>query len=517
MTGKKWIMGLVGFVVVAGLGALAYGGVGFTANVTETGTGWQNLVFGWTFEVRASSSIFVTRVGVYDDGGDGLATPHVVGIWFGSNLIRSVEVPAGAGGECIDGYRYVELVPPLELQPNPIPPGPAYTLGVLLPANNADKFIMFASDVVFGGGGTIVPWWSVNYPGCYSRETSSPALTRPLNAQLNQKGLNVNFRYATAPAPTAYAGEDRSIYTSEQAVTILAGTGFDERGDSLRYRWLKGGIELQGWMDVSVVGTANLSLRVPVPPFIAGSYTLTLEVTDGVYTASDTMTLTVSNTPPEGVPSPASQVKNDTEEVRISAQLADYDGDPLSYTWQEGDSVLRSGQASPSAGGEPISIPDLVFLPGQLVPGSHEIQLVVSDGVNASVTGVATVQIVDTTMPTLSPKPDYTMLWPPDHELHSLRILANAADNSGGPIVLTASVTSSEPADDSGDGSTEVDCYIVEPVGSATGTIWVQLRAERSGTGEGRVYTITITATDLSDNQSTATVEVRVPHDKKKK
>ena len=63
---------------------------------------------------------------------------------------------------------------------------------------------------------------------------------------------------------------------------------------------------------------------------------------------------------------------------------------------------------------------------------------------------------------------------------------------------------------------TEEDC-VVTSVDNAAGMVLVQLRAERSGTGDGRVYTITITASDASGNQSTATVDVRVPHDRKKK
>jgi hypothetical protein len=38
------------------------------------------------------------------------------------------------------------------------------------------------------------------------------------------------------------------------------------------------------------------------------------------------------------------------------------------------------------------------------------------------------------------------------------------------------------------------------------------LRAERSGTGSGRVYTITYKATDVSGNYAIATVTVEVPH-----
>jgi hypothetical protein len=54
--------------------------------------------------------------------------------------------------------------------------------------------------------------------------------------------------------------------------------------------------------------------------------------------------------------------------------------------------------------------------------------------------------------------------------------------------------------------------------GKTTGDIQVDqsgnvyLRAERSGTGSGRVYTITYTATDASGNSTTASATVTVPH-----
>ena len=44
----------------------------------------------------------------------------------------------------------------------------------------------------------------------------------------------------------------------------------------------------------------------------------------------------------------------------------------------------------------------------------------------------------------------------------------------------------------------------------------MQLRAERSAFGEGRVYTITIIALDESGNSSKADVEIIVPHVKGK-
>lgn len=67
-----------------------------------------------------------------------------------------------------------------------------------------------------------------------------------------------------------------------------------------------------------------------------------------------------------------------------------------------------------------------------------------------------------------------------------------------------------------GDGNTSPDW--TEPViDQGNGIITFQLRAEHSGKGNGRVYKITITAVDTSNNTATANVEITVPHDKKKK
>jgi hypothetical protein len=95
-------------------------------------------------------------------------------------------------------------------------------------------------------------------------------------------------------------------------------------------------------------------------------------------------------------------------------------------------------------------------------------------------------------------------------------IRANATDNTGGPVRLEAVVTSNEPQNGLGDGDTSPDW--TEPViDQVNGIITLQLRAERSGTGSGRIYTITITGTDTSGNTSQAKVEIIVPHDKGKK
>jgi hypothetical protein len=59
-----------------------------------------------------------------------------------------------------------------------------------------------------------------------------------------------------------------------------------------------------------------------------------------------------------------------------------------------------------------------------------------------------------------------------------------------------------------------------EPISKADAVIidahHVSLRAERLGGGTGRIYTITITATDSHGNTSRANVTVTVPHDQGK-
>lgn len=137
------------------------------------------------------------------------------------------------------------------------------------------------------------------------------------------------------------------------------------------------------------------------------------------------------------------------------------------------------------------------------------------DGVNEPVSGEITVEIVDTTSPTLAPTANKTILWPPNHKMVDIVVEANVSDNSGLPVTLNASITSNEPIDGTGQGNKSPDW--TEPViDQENGIIMFQLRAERSGKGNGRVYTITITAADTSNNSTTVNIEITVPHDKKK-
>lgn len=69
-----------------------------------------------------------------------------------------------------------------------------------------------------------------------------------------------------------------------------------------------------------------------------------------------------------------------------------------------------------------------------------------------------------------------------------------------------------DPALDLGDGDTSPDW---EVLANGDGTFAVWLRAERSGTGTGRVYALRAAATDASGNSATASASVTVPRDQR--
>ncbi len=101
-----------------------------------------------------------------------------------------------------------------------------------------------------------------------------------------------------------------------------------------------------------------------------------------------------------------------------------------------------------------------------------------------------------------------SVLWPPNHRLVDVTVDYNVTDNCPlPPNSCTLSVTSNEPINGTGDGNTSPDWIILD-------ANHVQLRAERAGTGNGRIYTITITCIDSGGNSSHQSVTVSVPHDR---
>jgi hypothetical protein len=141
----------------------------------------------------------------------------------------------------------------------------------------------------------------------------------------------------------------------------------------------------------------------------------------------------------------------------------------------------------------------------------HAITLNVSDG-NKSSTDEVLITVVDTTAPVIGcALATPNILMPPDHRMVNVTVFASATDNCAAtPVCSIQDVISSEPQSGLGAGDLFPDIDMIDLLN-------VFLRAERSDTGNGRVYLITVECSDDAENTATQTVFVSVPRQQSNK
>ena len=105
-------------------------------------------------------------------------------------------------------------------------------------------------------------------------------------------------------------------------------------------------------------------------------------------------------------------------------------------------------------------------------------------------------------------------MWPPNHKYHTIDLIDVVTEASdlcdltlSADDMVLASTSSDEEENAKGAGNTVDDMVIAGDCRT------VDLRAERQGGGNGRVYTLDLEVTDASGNVGTAAAQVEVPHD----
>ena len=173
-------------------------------------------------------------------------------------------------------------------------------------------------------------------------------------------------------------------------------------------------------------------------------------------------------------------------EVTLNGTGSDPDGDALSFTW--------TGSFGTVSGASQV-----LTLPA----GTHVITLTVTDPHGGTASDTVVVTVVDDAPPVIaSINATPSVLTKANHEMVPVVVTVSVADACGTNVTCRITdVTSNEPVQGGGGA----------PDWQLTGDLTLLLHAERSGRGDGRVYTITVVCTDLSGNTATSTVLVTVP------
>jgi probable HAF family extracellular repeat protein len=347
--------------------------------------------------------------------------------------------------------------------------------------------------------------------------------------------------------PLADAGPDQIVSAGADclATVTLNGTGSsDPDGDALAYMWI-------GPFGTAIGATPAVSLPL-------GTHTITLTVGDGKgETASDTVVVQVKDTTPPVLTAPAPITKEATGALTpatvpfpafTDCSVVDVTSDapalfPLGTTTVTFTATDAWGNRTTAATTVTITdtTPPTLTVPGAITKeatapltpvtlgtatavdlvdgavavsnnapaagfpvGTTVVTWTATDSHGNKATATQSVKITDTTPPTGTLSLSPGSLWPPNHRMVTITRTLTASDLAGPVTISGPTVSSNEPIDGLGDGDTSPDWII-------TGAGGIQLRAERSGTGNGRVYTVTYVVTDQSGNSTTVSATVLVP------
>ena len=141
--------------------------------------------------------------------------------------------------------------------------------------------------------------------------------------------------------------------------------------------------------------------------------------------------------------------------------------------------------------------------------GIHTLLMRITDDMGGTNDDVVLVTVEDTRAPEIQMTVSPSALWPPNHRMELVSRAASATDECDPAPSLDVTVTSDEATNGLGDGDTAPD-WLVQRAPNGAIDVWV--RSERSGLGDGRVYTIGATATDHSGNGAARSGTVTVAH-----
>jgi hypothetical protein len=305
MRTRHWKMALNIVVVLAVCASLSWAqqpAVTFSyVNPVNTGDPGTGVYYGWMF--RVSQDTYVTDLGLYDVGGDGLLGSWNVKLW---KYVANSSVPNGweivpmasttigpiSGGPAEGDCHFVPLSEPVLIQPVPVeqrtgPYDGMYFVGFYSQGGLPREYLLLPGGTVSAAPDAPL---DAGYPvQAYGTVPASGPWPRPGGSSSH---FGVNFKYTLEPPgppdspPVADAGGPYMAFATSWNGTdvMLDGSeSSDPDGDSLSYAW-----------DFDSDGDTDSTETSPTAFFACGQTQVTLTVSDGNGgTHSQTTTVTV--------------------------------------------------------------------------------------------------------------------------------------------------------------------------------------------------------------------------------
>lgn len=289
--------------------------------------------------------------------------------------------------------------------------------------------------------------------------------------------------------PTADAGGPYAADEGRPLTFDASASSDNETPDALRYGW-----------DFNNDGTPDVFAAVTDHSFADGpaDNPVTLTVCDpDDACASDTTTVRVANLPPlVAAGDDVTALRN--APIDLAGTWLDAAGaldQPFTWQWTLPDGTPGgTGDAGDTARATT----------GFALQGTYALTLTVRDADGDAGHDTLTVTVLNQPPVCTAARATPDRLWPVNHKFTNVT-LGGLSDADGDPLALTISgVWQDEPVDSHGDGRNTPDAIIR---GAA-----VDLRAERAGDGNGRIYHVLFTADDGHGGVCSGDVTVGVPH-----
>ena len=336
--------------------------------------------------------------------------------------------------------------------------------------------------------------------------TNSPSLavnTTGFTSGNHSIGLTVTGECGTVTHTASLTVNENTTATDPADATVCQGAmanfSTTASGTNISYAWT---------LDGNPTGSNSPNLAVDTTSLSPGNHSVGLTVTGTCGTVTHSAALTVNAPTATTDPVDQSVCEGGTAVFSTTASGTG----PFSFVWKKGAMVLVDGDFGGRVDITSTATTSTLTISGAQPTdiGTYTVETTGACGTASQSANLA----VDSGPPVITTNGQSYTMWPPNHKYQTFNItqfVTGASDscdpNVDASDVVIASVTSDEPEDNpsGADGNTVDDIVIAANCKS------VQLRAERDGNLNGRVYTITFKVSDSQGNVGTATAKVFVP------